>query len=178
MLQAVGQFGLRLLRWRVTGQFPDVAKAVFIVAPHTSNWDFFVGLFADLALDLRAHWLGKHTIFRWPVNGLLRSLGGIPIERSSRSQVVEQMVGEFAAREALVLAIAPEGTRKKVDEWRTGFWHIAKGAGVPIVPIGLDYAKREVLVGPVRDPTDDLAADVRACKAFFSTVVARHPNQF
>lgn len=178
LLRLVGALGARVLGWRVEGELPNVAKAVLIVAPHTSNWDFFVGLFIDLALDLDAHWLGKHSIFRWPVKRLLVRLGGIPVERSSSKNYVDQMVEEFARRDALVLAIAPEGTRKKVESWRSGFYHIARGAGIPIVLVALDYRRKAVVLGPVFEPTGEFDADIGRIKAHYAQYTARHPELF
>ncbi|MFN8574304.1 MAG: lysophospholipid acyltransferase family protein [Gemmatimonadaceae bacterium] len=178
IMQKIGVLGMRLFGWRLEGELPNVAKAVIIVAPHTSNWDFFMGLFADLALDLKASWLGKHSIFVWPVKGLLLSLGGVPIQRGSNKNYVDQLVEEFATRDALVLAIAPEGTRKRVTQWRTGFYHIARGAQVPIVMVGLDYARKVVALGPVFNPTGDVDADLAALKAHFTQYTARFPDQY
>jgi 1-acyl-sn-glycerol-3-phosphate acyltransferase len=155
-----------------------VAKAVIIVAPHTSNWDFFVGLSVDLALDLKANFLGKHSIFVWPWKSLLVRVGGIPVRRGTAENVVDQMVQEFQHRQDLVLAIAPEGTRKKVAQWKTGFWHIAKRAGVPIILVSLDYSRRVLTLGPLMTPGDDLDEDLRVIKAHFATVTARHPELF
>jgi len=151
---------------------------VIIVAPHTSNWDFFVGLFVDLLLDLKASFLGKHSIFVWPVKGLLEWVGGIAVRRGSGENVVQQMVAEFATRDKLMLAIAPEGTRKKVAEWKTGFWHIARGAQVPIILVGLDYGRRVLTIGPTITPSDDLEGDLRAIKAHYATITPRHPELF
>ncbi|MBV6523056.1 MAG: hypothetical protein MNPFHGCM_03223 [Gemmatimonadaceae bacterium] len=167
-----------ILRWRWEGAFPDVSKAIVVVAPHTSNWDFFIGLFVDLALDLKAGFLGKHSIFVWPVKRFLLWFGGIPVRRTTSEHVVQQMVEEFARRDKLVLAIAPEGTRKKVAEWRTGFWHIARGAQIPIVLVGLDYSRRVVSIGPTIAPSGSLEADMRAIRAYYGNITARHPSQF
>lgn len=157
---------------------PDVAKAVVIVAPHTSNWDFWVGLWLHLDLDLKASFLGKHSIFVWPVKGLLEWVGGIPVRRGAGENVVEQMVEEFHKRDELLLAITPEGTRRKVTEWKTGFWHIARGAGVPIILASLDYSRRVLTLGPSMNPSDDLETDLRAIKAHFGKVTPRHPELF
>jgi 1-acyl-sn-glycerol-3-phosphate acyltransferase len=178
VLRVIGFLGLRVLGWRADGGFPDVPKAIVIVAPHTSNWDFFVGLFADLAIDLDAHFLGKHSLFRWPVKRLLRWLGGIPVQRGTSKNYVDQLVEEFARRDSLVLAIAPEGTRKKVEHWRSGFYHIARGANVPIVLVALDYGHKVVVIGPVFEPTGDFDADMVGIKAHFSQFTAKHPDQF
>ncbi len=177
-MRAIGALGMALFDWRVEGNFPDVAKVVIIVAPHTSNWDFLVGLFAALAIDLDARWFGKHTIFRAPLGWLLRWLGGIPVVRSGRHHVIDQWVMEFDRRDAVALALAPEGTRKRVREWRSGFWHLASGAHAPIVPVGLDYCRKAVVIGAPYWPTGDLAGDLVQLKTFFGSVVPRHPELF
>jgi 1-acyl-sn-glycerol-3-phosphate acyltransferase len=176
VLRTIGRWGLRLLRWRIEGNLPDLPRFVIIVAPHSSNWDFFIGLFADLALDLKATWLGKHTIFVGPVAPILRRLGGIPVVRGNPQQLVEQLRDEFARRDRMVLALAPEGTRRNVAQWKTGFWHIARGASVPIVPAGLDYAKRAIIMGDPYWPTERLDDDLRALRARFVSVTPRRPR--
>jgi len=177
-LRGIGRVGLAALDWRIDGNLPDVPKLVIIVAPHTSNWDFFVGLFAALAIAVDAKWFGKHTAFRGPVGGILRALGGIPVVRSSSQNVVEQWVAEFEHRDRIVLALAPEGTRKKVAEWRSGFWHLARGAGAPLVPVALDYGRRAVAIGATYWPTDDLESDLRNLKAFFGRAKAKNPSLY
>jgi 1-acyl-sn-glycerol-3-phosphate acyltransferase len=176
-LQRVGHLGMRLLGWSVEGQFPDFPKFVIIVAPHTSNWDFVCALFCDLALDLEAGFLAKHTIFIGPFGRWLKSLGGIPVVRSASHNVVSDVAAEFARRDRMVLAIAPEGTRRKVETWKSGYWHIARAAGVPIVPVGLDFAKRAAVIGPLRYPTESLADDEAEFKRFFATVTPKRPDR-
>ena len=164
-----------MMRWRVIGDFPDLRKFVIIVAPHTSNWDFVVGLFCDLALDLDAVWLAKHTIFVGPFGRWLKSLGGIPVVRSASHNVVSQVAAEFARRDQMILAVAPEGTRRKVEEWKSGYWHIARAAGVPIVPVGLDFARRAAVIGLPRSTTKSLEDDEAAFKAFFADITPKNP---
>jgi len=176
VLQRIALGGLRLMRWRVIGEFPDLRKFVIIVAPHTSNWDFVVGLLCDLALDLDAVWLAKHTIFVGPFGSWLKSLGGIPVVRSASHNVVSQVAAEFARRDKMVLAIAPEGTRSKVEAWKSGYWHIARAAGVPIVPVGLDFARRAAVIGPLRSTTGSLEEDEGVLKAFFADITPKNPD--
>lgn len=176
VMRWLGRSLFAALGWRIEGNFPDTPKMVIIVAPHTSNWDFFVALFADLGLDLKASFLGKHTIFRPPVRGFLMRLGGIPVRRDAAHNVVEQMRDVFRERDQIVLAIAPEGTRKKVTEWKSGFWHIARAAGVPVVPVGLDFARRAAVIGAPFTPGDSFEADVRELKRFFASVTPKHPE--
>ena len=177
-MQRVGQLGMRLMGWRIEGQFPDLPKFLIIVAPHTSNWDFIAGLFCDLALDLESGFLAKHTIFVGPFGTWLKSLGGIPVVRSASHNVVTQVAAEFARRERMVLAITPEGTRKKVTTWKSGYWHIARAAGVPIVPVGLDFGKRAAVIGPMVHVTESLADDEAVLKEFFATITPKHPRNY
>lgn len=166
---------MRLLRWRIDGEIPNLRKFIIIVAPHTSNWDFVVGLSCDLALDMEASWLAKHTIFVGPFGRWLKSLGGIPVERSASHNVVSQAAAEFSRRDQLILGIAPEGTRKKVQAWKSGYWHIARAAGVPILPVGLDYAKRAAVIGDLRYPGDSIAEDEEVFKTFFAGITPKRP---
>jgi 1-acyl-sn-glycerol-3-phosphate acyltransferase len=152
---------------------PDIAKAVVIVAPHTSNWDFIVGVTAKFALGLDISWLGKHTVFRRPTGGLMRWLGGIPVDRRQAQGVVRQCVEEFQRRSRLLLGLSPEGTRSQVQRWRTGFYHIALGAGVPIVLVSFDYARRVIGLGPVVEPSGRLDEDLERMQAHYQTVVPK-----
>lgn len=173
----VGRVGLRLLGgWHVVGDLPQVKKAIIPVAPHTSNWDFFIGVFAMLALGLNLSYLGKHTIFRFPVNGLLRWLGGIPVDRRAASGVVEQMVAQFQQRDELILALSPEGTRKKVQEWKRGFLHIAQAAQVPVVPIALDFSRKVVEITPAFMITGTIDEELQRVKAALSHAVGKYPE--
>lgn len=173
---ALGRAVLRLLGWRVAGAPPGRRKMVLIVAPHTSAWDLVIGLAAKLALRLDVRYLAKHTLFWWPLGALLRRTGAIPVDRRSHHGVVEQMGREFAGRDHLLLALSPEGTRHRVEEWRTGFYRIAEQAEVPIVPVALDYGRRRVSIGPPFEPSGDMSSDVRQLEAFFAGVTARHPE--
>ncbi len=169
---------MRLTGWRFEGSFPDIAKFVVIVAPHTSNWDFFVGVMAMFAAGFRGTFLGKHTLFRWPVGLVMRWLGGVPVNRSSANNVVEQVIDYFRTRPAMILALSPEGTRKKLPVWRSGFYNIAKGAGVPIMPVALDYSRRRIVFLPPMYPTDDRPADFARLGANFNAQMAYRPSQY
>jgi 1-acyl-sn-glycerol-3-phosphate acyltransferase len=141
--RTIGRWALAAMRWRLEGEIPDRPKLVIIVAPHTSNWDFVVAVSAKLALGLDVRWFGKHTLFRGALGAFMRAMGGMPIDRSGSHDVVKEIVEEFRRAGRLVIGIAPEGTRKRVERWRTGFYHIAHGAGVPVVPVALDYGTRD-----------------------------------
>ena len=174
----LGRAVLRTLGWQIQGTLPDFPKSVLIVAPHTSNWDFIVGIAAMLSLRLAANWLGKSSLFFWPLGALLRRLGGIPVDRSSPQGTVDQVVDLFKNREQIVLGLSPEGTRKKVNTWKTGFYQIALGAGVPVVLISLDYSKRILGIGPSLNPSGDLEKDLQNVRAYYSAVQGKHPELF
>lgn len=169
---------LAAAQWRIEGEFPRRAKMVAIVAPHTSNWDFVVGFAAYLALELSATWFGKHTLFRWPLGPIFRHFGGIPIVRTRSTNIVSLYIAEFAKRDRMVLAIAPEGTRKRVPEWKTGFYHIAVGAGVPIVPVAFDFASRLIRIFPPVTPSGNVERDVEELRSRFVPSMARRPDNF
>lgn len=162
------------MRWRVEGDVPDLPKFVVAVAPHTSNWDFVVGMGVMFALDLKITFIGKHTIFRGPFAPVMRWMGGIPVDRSSPHGVVGDAVRAFERVDQRVLAIAPEGTRRRVERFRSGFMHIARGAGVPVLLASLDYASRCLRFGPLLEPGADVEGDVRRVETFFSTVRGRN----
>lgn len=167
LLYWIGGIGLRMLGgWRIVGQLPDLGKAIIPIGPHTSNWDFVVGLMVKFRLGLEVNFLGKHTLFRFPLRGFMNALGGIPVQRHSAHGVVGTMCRAFAEREQLVLVIAPEGTRKKVAAWRTGFLHIAQQAKVPVIPVALDYARREVRIGEPMAIEGAIADELARVQAF------------
>lgn len=170
LLRGMGHGLLRILGWRVEGEVPNLPKMVIAVAPHTSNWDFVVGAAAMFALDLRLAFLGKHTLFRWPFGAVLRWMGGIPVDRASPHGVVGESVAAFARVERRILAIAPEGTRRQVKQFKSGFLQIARGAGVPVLLASLDYGARCVRLGPAFTPGEDIEADRRRTEAFFASV--------
>lgn len=170
LVRGLGRLGLRLAGWRLEGGFPQESKFVAIVAPHTSNWDFFLGLGVLFGLEFKASFLGKHTLFRGPAGWILRRLGGIPVDRSQPNGVVADCVRAFQAAPALLLALAPEGTRKGVSRWRTGFYQIAVAAQVPILPVGFDFQRRVVRIMPLVHPTGDAAEDIPRIQGLFRDV--------
>jgi 1-acyl-sn-glycerol-3-phosphate acyltransferase len=178
LLRALGRAVLGLLGWRVLGRFPDVPKCVIIVAPHTSNWDFVIGIATVFALGLRIRYLGKHTLFRFPFGALLRATGGIPVDRNAAEGVVGRAVEKVNSEERIFLAIAPEGTRTRVEQWKSGYYRIATGARVPILPAALDYPRRAVVLMEQFQPTGDHARDETALRALFRAEMARHPEAY
>jgi 1-acyl-sn-glycerol-3-phosphate acyltransferase len=170
MSRTLGRWVLTAMGWNVTGNIPNLPKLVLIAAPHTSNWDFVVAIAAKLALGLHVRFLGKDTLFIGPLGWIMRSLGGRPVDRSASHDVVKEMVAEFDRADQLVLGIAPEGTRKHVQRWRTGFYHIAHGAGVPIVPVALNFGDREVQIMEPFRTTGDVDRDISALQGLFAGI--------
>ena len=170
VLKWLGLAYLRLSGWRVSGQFPADPKCVLIVAPHTSNWDFVLGVAFMFAVDLRVSFLGKHTIFKPPFKKFLTGIGGIPVDRRASHGIVGQCVEAFQRESALLLALAPEGTRKGPSRWKTGFYQIALGAGVPIFPVAFDFEHLLIRLMPVFQPTGKVEEDLKELKALFSTI--------
>ncbi len=176
--RALGRLILRLSGWRLQGISPDRPQCVLLVAPHTSNWDFLFGLAAKWALGLRVRFLGKHTLFRFPLGIFMRAVGGMPVDRRAAEGYVEKVGGFFAHGAPLYIVIAPEGTRRRVARWKTGFHRIAMSAGVPILPVALDYSARAVRLLPYYEPTGDYPRDLAALRALFAPGMARHPENY
>ena len=172
----VGLATLNLLGWKVVGQLPNKPKFVAAVAPHTSNWDFVVAIAAVLAMNLRIRFMGKKNIFVWPFTMILKSWGGIAIDRKAKQGVVEQMVKQFQQHEQLVLGIAPEGTRKKTSQWKSGFLHIAYQANVPVVPISLDFSKKELRFHQAVEISSNIEIELVKFKRIFTDICAKNPQ--
>jgi 1-acyl-sn-glycerol-3-phosphate acyltransferase len=169
----LSRLGLRLLGWRVEGSTPDAAKYVLIAAPHTSNWDFPVTLMVCFALRLKVYWMGKSSLFPPLAGGLMRWLGGIPVNRERAGSLVQGTVEAFQRNQRLTVIISPEGTRGKVSHWKTGFYHIAHGAGVPIALGYLDFRKKLAGIGPLFATTGDIDADMPLIQAFYVGIAGR-----
>lgn len=168
---------LRLTGWTIDGDPPPLTQYVLIGAPHTSNWDFVYLLAYTWRHELRGvSWVGKHTLFRPPFGTLARRLGGIPVDRRSPHDTVRQLADAFARRDPLILTVTPEGTRGYGDYWKSGFYHTALAAGVPLVLGYLDYARRRLGFGPVLHPTGDLRADMDKIRAFYADKTGKYPD--
>lgn len=164
---------LRRSAWTIVNPYPPLSRAVVTVAPHTSNLDFFVGISASWALDLKPSFIGKHTLFHWPLGPIMRALGGIPVHRKKSVGFVDRMAAMVGEHDRIALIIAPEGTRKQVDRWKSGFYHIARLADVPIVPAYLDWSKKTIGFGAPFHPTGDAEADISTIREFYAEFEGR-----
>ncbi len=176
-MHGLAKFLLRLGGWRVEGRMPTPPRFVIIAAPHTSNWDAVLMLLAAYVFRIKISWFVKSQAFFFPLGIVVRYFGGIPIDRSRRHNVVEQAVAQFEKTENLILAVPPEATRKYAPYWKTGFYHIARGAGVPIVMSYLDFKRKVAGVGPTFIPTGDIEADFRVFEEFYTKVTPKYPDQ-
>jgi 1-acyl-sn-glycerol-3-phosphate acyltransferase len=165
-----------LIGWKIVGEKPTCQKYIVVAAPHTSNWDFFIFLLAGFVLRLDVHWMGKDSLFPWPFKRLMVWLGGIPIDRSKNNNVVDQMAEYFCSVERLTVLIPPEGTRAKVEQWKTGFYYIAEKADVPIVLGFIDAATRTAGLGPVFTRTGDVDSDMQAIQGYYKTKRGLKPS--
>jgi 1-acyl-sn-glycerol-3-phosphate acyltransferase len=180
VLRALSLGFLRLTGWTVEGRLPEGAsKCVLIAAPHTSNWDLPYTLMVAFALKLRVYWMGKQSLFKWPFGAVMRWLGGIPVDRAKASNLVAASAQAIISADGpLQLAVPPEGTRGKTRHWKTGFYHIAIAAQVPIVLAYMDYGRKVSGLGPVFEPTGDVQADMVEIKRFYATIRGRNATQF
>lgn len=169
----LGAFG-----WKTVGGAPPHAKYVLVAAPHTSNWDFPFTIATFWIHGVKLHFVGKHTLFAWPVGWFFRAMGGISIDRRSRQNLVQQLAQRFAEADHLVVAVPVEGTRTRCEHWRSGFYHIAREANVPVVLGSLDFQKKEATLGPAIFLTGDVKADMDRIRAFYADKVGRHPEWF
>jgi len=169
---------MRLAGWRVDGKLPDLPKFVLIGAPHTSNWDFVLFLGVIFTLRAEARYMAKAELFRFPIGWFFRYCGGYPVDRKKSTGLVEQMVNAINSEDKVILTIAPEGTRHYVSDWKRGFYHIAKGAGIPIVMAQVDGKHKAVrfLKEPFY-PTNDIEADMKAIKGKFEGVLGIKPRR-
>jgi 1-acyl-sn-glycerol-3-phosphate acyltransferase len=173
----LGILFLTVTGWKIEGVVPDIPKFVAILAPHTSNWDLPFILAVLYGLGLKINWFGKKELFTWPIGGAFKWLGGIPIDRSSRQNVVHQTAQTMQESEQFVVGIAPEGTRSQISHWNTGFYHIASLAQVPIVFGYLDYARKVGGFGPMIHTTGNIEADMKVIREFYSSITAKYPHK-
>jgi len=178
-MRKLSMFFLKLLGWKyeLSVEIPD--KCVICVAPHTSNWDYVIGMLYYLSvIGSKPNVLMKKELFFFPFNYIFKSLGGIPVDRKKKSSVSEQMLEWFNSKDKFRLTISPEGTRKKSAKWRTGFYYIATNAGVPIILAYIDYAKKKAGMNRIFYPTGDYISDLEEIKNHYKDVGAKHPHKF
>jgi len=176
ILYGVSLLLLRIFGWRKEGELPDIPKYVIVGAYHTSNWDFALAVLFAFAFRAKICWMGKDALFRWPFRPLFRWMGGIPIDRSRPHGTVGESVRAFNENERMIMAITPEGTRRRVQAWRKGFYYIALGANVPILLAFMDFRRKAVGMGPHITPTGDIEADMKTIREFYANVTPRHPE--
>jgi 1-acyl-sn-glycerol-3-phosphate acyltransferase len=178
MFRAVYLLSFRVFGWKIIGDFPaGLKKYIVAVAPHTSNWDFLIGVAVRSILRMQnAKFLGKSSLFKPPLGWIFRSLGGYPVDRSKKNDSVQQAAEIFDAHERFILAIAPEGTRKKVDKLKTGFYFIARQAKVPIIPCGFDYKIKRVIIGDPFYPSLSIEQDINTLTSFFRNITGKNPE--
>ena len=170
---------LKLFGWKVTGEFPfQYKKLVILIAPHTSNWDYIIGMLAVFSTGFKVNVIIKKEAFFWPVGGILKKLGGIPIDRQGTKNKTEAIASLFDKYDRLYLGITPEGTRSYVETWRKGYYYIALSAKVPILLAYIDYKKKEGKFGPVFYPSGDYEKDFEKIKEFFKGINPKYPEKY
>lgn len=178
MKQKLSKFILKLMGWKIGHVIPEVPKCVIAVAPHTSNMDFIIGKIGYTAVGRTTNFLIKKSWFVFPFNHLFNSMGGIPVDRDKNTSLTEKMAIEFRTRDTFQLALTPEGTRKRVNRWKKGFYYIAQEANVPIVLVALDYGTKTISFLDTFYPTGDVDGDIKIIRSKYNHVEARHPDQF
>ena len=179
--QWLGKYFLYILGWQVNGEIAGVKDGenlVVIVAPHTSNWDGALGLATIIGLDARISFIGKHTVFRFGLGWFLKSLGGIPVNRSIPGDVVLKIVKKIKNNPGTLFAMAPEGTRSKVTEWKSGFLRIAKEIQANVLMASIDFSAKEILLGDIYIPTGDNEKDIEEIKKYYSSFAPKYPDKF
>jgi len=177
LLLGISLILLKILGWKKRGPTPNLSKYVIVVAPHTSSWDLFYGIILAFALKIDARFIAKKELFRWPFSPLMKWLGGVPVDRALSSHIVDQIISTFNENKKFILALTPEGTRHKIGHWKSGFYHIAVGAHVPIHLAFLDYATKTGGAGPLIYPTGDLDQDMQIIRNFYLTVKGKNPDK-
>ena len=173
-MQKICTWVLQRLGWHMEGEWPDLKKCVLIAAPHSSAWDVVIGLLVLQASGLQITFMGKQEAFKWPLGPLLRHYGGMSVNRSAPAGVVDQVVAEIRKAENVWFALAPEGTRKAVKEWKTGFWKIAKQANVPVCCCYFHFPDKVIGVGKVFELSDDMEADIAEIRAWYKPYQGRN----
>ena len=175
-MKFISRLILKLLGWKLDERVPETPRYVMIGFPHTSNWDFVLGMLAKWALPLPLNWVAKHSMFFWPLKSFFIAMGGIPLNREKSSGFIQKNIELFAQREHFILGLMPEGTRSKTDHWKTGFYHIAHGAKVPIALGYMDYKNKVIGVGGILHTSGDIHADFAVIKEFYKDKTGCKPE--
>lgn len=169
----------KVLKWKFcTEDFPEIKKLVLIIAPHTSNLDFLMGRLIYYVLGRKPHFLIKKQWFRFPIGWIIKSLGGVPIDRENSYRSIRDIIGHFQNNDEFILNITPEGTRSRVNRWKRGFYTIAINVNIPILPSYIDYRKKEIGIGKLFMPSGNYDEDMKYLKQFYKNRTARHPEKF
>jgi 1-acyl-sn-glycerol-3-phosphate acyltransferase len=177
-LRSIYSFFFKLLGWKIIGSIPsDLKQYVMVVAPHTSNWDFMVGLAARSILGIDTRYVGKKELFRWPFGWLFRKLGGYPVDRSKNTNFVDAVADLFKEHKEFSICLTPEGTRSYAPNWKTGFYYIALKAGIPVLMVGFDYSSKSVVIEPPFHPSGDIESDIEKMKQFFRKMKGKIPEK-
>ncbi|MDP3276116.1 MAG: lysophospholipid acyltransferase family protein [Deltaproteobacteria bacterium] len=172
----IGKLWLKAFGWQTVGEVPPIDKAVFVANPHTTGWDLPFTLAVAWSLRMNVSWAGKSSLFRGPLKYFFRALGGVSIERSKRASQVDSIAEAITREDRVFLVIAPAGTRKRRDHWKSGFYHIARKANVPMLLAFMDYSRKRGGLGPAFTPTGDIRADMNRIRAFYDGVEGKYPN--
>jgi len=168
----------KIFGWNKNGDIGGIKKCVMIAAPHTSNWDLPMTLMLAFLFDLKVYWMGKKSIFRFPFGSIMKWLGGVPVDRSKSNNLVDDSIELFRKNENMILIVPPEGTRGRTKYWKTGFYYIAEGAGVPVLPGYVDYGRKIGGFGKLFNPSGDIEADIDSIKKFYSGITGKHPDKY
>ena len=177
ILRKIGRFGINISGWTIKGQVPDEERIVIIAAPHTSNWDFILAMLAIFGLNIKLRWLGKHSIFKPGFKKFFEWLGGIPVYRDNPSTLIENVVDIVKKEKSIVIAMTPEGTRKKVKRWKTGFLRIAKQTQSKILLISIDAPTKSIEIGKIFNPTGDSQEDLEFIQKYYSSFRGINPQK-
>jgi len=178
IIRLLSKFTLKFFGWKMETEIPDIKKCIMIGAPHTSNYDFYVSMLFFLSIGMKISFLIKKEVFVFPIAGLIKKLGGIPVDRKKKNSLIEQLTELFESREKLFLLITPEGTRSRNENWKKGFYYIAKATNVPIALSYMDYKYKTLGIGPVFNASDDVEADLIKVKKYYQNINAKYPEKF
>jgi len=172
----LGQLLMKITGWKTIGNFPTDQRVVMVAGPHTSNWDFVLAMSLILSLDVNIHWVGKHSIFKKGFRRLLRKMGGIPVNRANPEALKNEIHNITEKFKGFIIAISPEGTRKKVDRLKSGFLRIANETNSKIMMVGVDFSKKTIELGDFYSPSGDVEKDLKFIKEYFANFTGKHPK--